>query len=78
MQRLLAPTPSLPPVQAPTLGIWSTGDQYLLESGMVRSEDYVTGSWRYERMEGASHWIPLDQPERLNTLLLEFLPARSA
>jgi hypothetical protein len=29
-------------------------------------------------MEGASHWIPLDQPERLNKFLLEFLPTRSA
>jgi pimeloyl-ACP methyl ester carboxylesterase len=45
---------------------------------MVRSADYVGGPWRYERMEGASHWIPLDQSERLNGLLLEFLPARGA
>jgi hypothetical protein len=29
-------------------------------------------------MEGANHWIPLDQPERLKRLLLEFLPTRSA
>lgn len=77
VQRLLAPAPELPPVQAPTLGVWSTGDQYLPEYRMVRSADYVTGPWRYERMEGASHWIPLDQPERLNSLLLEFLPARN-
>jgi pimeloyl-ACP methyl ester carboxylesterase len=77
VQRLLAPAPELPPVQAPALGVWSTGDQYLPEYRMVRSADYVTGPWRYERMEGASHWIPLDQPERLNSLLLEFLPARN-
>jgi pimeloyl-ACP methyl ester carboxylesterase len=73
-QRLLASAPKLPSVQAPTLGIWSTGDQYLPEHRMVRSADYGTGLWRYERLEGASHWIPLDQPERLNELLLEFLP----
>ncbi len=77
-QRLLAPAPKLPPVQAPTLGLWSTGDQYLPEYRMLRSADYVTGPWRYERMEEASHWIPLDQPERLNGLLLEFLPTGSA
>jgi pimeloyl-ACP methyl ester carboxylesterase len=29
-------------------------------------------------MQEASHWILLDQPERLNRLLLEFLPTRSA
>ncbi len=78
VQRLMAPAPKLPPVQAPTLGIWGTGDQYLPEYRMVRSEDYVSGPWRYERMEEASHWIPLDQPEDLNSLLLEFLPTRSA
>jgi pimeloyl-ACP methyl ester carboxylesterase len=63
----------LPPVQAQTLGIWSTGDDYLNEEPMLRSKDMVTGGWRYERFEDASHWIPLDQPERLNKLLLEFL-----
>lgn len=73
---LLAPAPKLPPVQAPTLGIWSSGDQYLLEDRMVRSGEYVTGSWRYERIEAASHWVPLDQPDRLNALLLEFLPTQ--
>lgn len=72
--RLLAPVPRLPPVQAPTLGIWGAGDQFLSEARMVRSAEHVTGSWRYERIEDAGHWIPLDQPERLNRLLLEFFP----
>ena len=63
----------LPPVAAPTLGIWSTGDRYLLEDGMVRSAEHVTGPWRYERIEGASHWLQLDAPERVNELLVEFL-----
>jgi pimeloyl-ACP methyl ester carboxylesterase len=63
----------LPAVAAPTLGIWSTGDNYLLEDGMVRSAEHVTGPWRYERVEGASHWLQLDASERVNELLLEFL-----
>ena len=33
----------------------------------------VAGPWRYVRIENSSHWIPLDQPDRLNALLLEFL-----
>jgi pimeloyl-ACP methyl ester carboxylesterase len=68
----LDPRP-LPPVAAPTLGIWSTGDNYLLEEGMQRSGEHVTGPWRYERVEGASHWLQLDAPERVNELLLDFL-----
>jgi hypothetical protein len=50
----------LPPVAVPTLGMWSTGDEYLTEAAMVRSADHVAGPWRYERIEGATHWIPLD------------------
>ena len=65
--------PGLQPVQAPTLGIWSTGDEYLTEQSMIRSADHVQGPWRYVRFADASHWIPLDQPDRLNALLLEFL-----
>jgi pimeloyl-ACP methyl ester carboxylesterase len=35
----------------------------------------VSGPWRYERIEGASHWLQLDEPERTNELLLEFFGA---
>ena len=64
--------PQVPMIKADTLGIWSTGDLYLTEEAMTRSEQRVQGRWRYERFEG-SHWIPLDQPDRLNRLLVEFL-----
>jgi hypothetical protein len=45
----------MPAVTAPTLGIWSTRDNYLTEHRMIRSGEHVTGPWRYERIEGASH-----------------------
>jgi pimeloyl-ACP methyl ester carboxylesterase len=66
-------TPALPPVAAPTLGIWSTGDHYLDGERMKSSAGFVQGSWRYEEIPGASHWVPLDAPDRLNDLLLDFL-----
>jgi pimeloyl-ACP methyl ester carboxylesterase len=72
-ERLLS-TRELPPIQAPTLGIWSTGDLYLTERAMIASASKVTGTWQYVRVEGASHWIPLDEPDLLNRVLLEFLP----
>ena len=62
----------LPMVKANTLGVWSTGDLYLTEEAMTRSEQRVQGTWRYERF-AESHWVPLDQPDRLNQLLLDFL-----
>jgi len=69
----LQPRPPLPPVAAPTMGLWSSGDNYLPEHRMVRSEEHVTGPWRYERVEDASHWLQLDAPDRVNELLLDFL-----
>jgi hypothetical protein len=63
----------LPPVEAPTLGIWSSNDHYLHGERMKMSGRFVKGLWRYEQIEDASHWIPLDAPDRLNQLLIEWL-----
>ncbi len=71
----LAPPAGFPPVQAPTLGLWSSGDNHLIEEGMTRSGAHVAGLWRYARIDGAGHWIPVDAPDRLNNLLLGFLTA---
>jgi pimeloyl-ACP methyl ester carboxylesterase len=72
--RMPGPSPPLPPVAAPTLGIWSTGDHYLDGERMRSSAGFVQGPWRYEEIPGASHWVPVDAPERLNDLLLDWLP----
>jgi pimeloyl-ACP methyl ester carboxylesterase len=72
-ERELAPPRPFPAVPAPTLGLWSTGDDYLLEGPVRASGEHVTGGWRYERIDDASHWLQLDRPDRVNELLLEFL-----
>jgi pimeloyl-ACP methyl ester carboxylesterase len=71
--RMPGPRPKLPPVTAPTLGIWSTGDHYLDGERVKNSAACVQGPWRYEEIPGASHWVPLDTPGRLNELLLDWL-----
>ena len=71
--RELGDSPRVPNVAAPTLGIWSSGDNYLTEEPVVHSAQYVDGPWRYERIENASHWLQLDQPDRVNELLVDFL-----
>jgi pimeloyl-ACP methyl ester carboxylesterase len=71
--RELEQGPPLPAVAAPTLGLWSSGDNFLTERRMIRSADHVSGPWRYERIEGASHWLQLDKPDEVNALLVEFL-----
>jgi pimeloyl-ACP methyl ester carboxylesterase len=71
------PGPPLPPVTCPVLGVWSDGDIACGEPQMLASEKHVTGPWRYHRIAGAGHWIPLDAPEELNEVLLDHLgPAR--
>ena len=64
-----------PPIQVPTMGIWSENDHFLDGARMRASAAFVAAEWRYEQLAEASHWIPLDQPERLNELLLGWLPA---
>ena len=68
------PPVALPPVQAPTMGVWSTGDSALTEIQMTDSAENVAGPWRYERLDGPGHWMQLDAPDQVNALLLDFLP----
>jgi pimeloyl-ACP methyl ester carboxylesterase len=72
-ERELEERPPVPAVAASTLGLWSSGDNYLTEDRMVMSAEHVAGPWRYERIEGASHWLQLERPEQINALLIEFL-----
>jgi pimeloyl-ACP methyl ester carboxylesterase len=68
------PPPQIPPVQVPTMGLWSTGDPALTEVQMTDSAANVTGPWRYERLDGPGHWMQLEEPGQVNRLLLDFLP----
>jgi len=61
------------PVACPVMGVWSTGDTFLTERQMTRSADVVTGPWRYERIDGAGHWVPIQAAGRLSELLVDFL-----
>ena len=76
--RMPGQRPALPPVTAPALGIWSDGDRYLDGARMRASGDLVKGPWRYAEIKGATHWIPLDAPEELNGLLLDWLTSLGA
>ena len=66
---------SFPRVSVPVMGLWSTGDFALTEGQMKRSDQFLDGPWRYERVPDSSHWMPLDQPQRVNELLLQWFSA---
>jgi pimeloyl-ACP methyl ester carboxylesterase len=74
-ERFLQSDLKLPPVQAPTMGVWSSGDFALTEAQMTSSARNVAGPWRYERIDGAGHWMQLDAPGEVNRLLIDFLTA---
>lgn len=67
------PRPPRRPVTCPVMGVWSSGDPVLVEEQMTGTERLVRGPWRYERLDDAGHWIPVEAPERLSDLLVDFL-----
>jgi pimeloyl-ACP methyl ester carboxylesterase len=63
---------SWPQCRVPTLGIWSSGDHCLAEDQMVKSSRRMAAPWRYERIDGAAHWLPLEQPARIADLAIDW------
>ncbi|MGN9840012.1 alpha/beta fold hydrolase [Nonomuraea sp. H19] len=72
-EMLLSRPADIPPIPVPTMGVWSSGDRYLTEQSMTGTAEHVTASWRYERLDGIGHWMPLEAPQAVNELLLDFL-----
>jgi pimeloyl-ACP methyl ester carboxylesterase len=56
----------------PTLGVWSEHDHFLAEDQMKLSAQQVTAPWRYERIAGAGHWLPLEAPQQVAALACEW------
>jgi pimeloyl-ACP methyl ester carboxylesterase len=72
-EALVGPRLELPPVEAPAMGIWSSGDFALLESQMSDSGEFCANGFRYERIEGAGHWVQLEAADEVSRLLVDFL-----
>jgi len=62
-------------VHVPVMGVWSSGDLALGEAQMRDSSAYVAQRFRFERIEGADHWLQVTAAERVNALLLDFFAA---
>ena len=60
-------------VVVPTLFVWSTDDQAIGRRAAEACGKFVSGPYRFEVLEGVSHWIPETAPDDLNRLLLEHL-----
>ena len=63
----------LGPITTPTMFVWSTADVALGREGAEATVDHVEGPYRFEVLEGVSHWIPEEAADELNRLLLDHL-----
>ncbi|MFF3243746.1 alpha/beta fold hydrolase [Streptomyces sp. NPDC002870] len=71
--RALDSSRSLEPVTVPTLYVWSTEDTAVGATAALDTQHRVTGPYRFEVLEGVSHWVPDEVPATMSTLLLEHL-----
>lgn len=63
------------PITAPTLFVWSNGDDYLRREAAEATASHVEGQYCFVELDGVSHWIPETAPEEFSRHLLEHLGA---
>ncbi|EYC33257.1 hypothetical protein Y032_0002g689 [Ancylostoma ceylanicum] len=56
----------------PTLIVWGDQDQFLVKEGAEMSLKYCQNA-HLKFVEGASHWVMQDEPQKVNELIEEFL-----
>jgi len=60
-------------VAVPVVGVWSSGDRFLVERQMQQSAQYCDRGWRYVRLDRCNHWLQLTAAGEVNRLLLHQL-----
>jgi pimeloyl-ACP methyl ester carboxylesterase len=62
-------------IRVPTLYVWSTKDVALVRAPAEGTARYVEADYRFEVLDGISHWIPEEAPDQVAALLLDHLAA---
>lgn len=65
----------LGPITQPTLFVWSTDDIAIGRTAAEGTAACVDGPYRFEVLDGVSHWIPEVAAHELSALLVEHLTA---
>ena len=60
-------------IRVPTLYVYGTGDLALGPRAAELTARYVTGPYRFEVLEGASHWIPEEHADLMTPILVQHL-----
>lgn len=74
----VADAEGLGPITTPTLYVWSTDDLALGREAAEATAQCVEGPYRFAVIEGVSHWIAEQAPDRLNRLLLDHISSFGA
>jgi pimeloyl-ACP methyl ester carboxylesterase len=61
---------ALPDVRVPTTFVWSTDDLAIGRAGADACGDHVDADYRYEVLDGVTHWIPEQEPARAAAAIL--------
>lgn len=72
MVRYLQALPRKPRVKGPVLIIWGRRDQFLLPQGAEASLE-ICDNGRLEFIPEASHWVQHEAPEKVNSLVINFI-----
>ena len=64
-------------VTVPAMYVYATDDQFLGRKAADLTADYVAAPYRYEVLEGRTHWLPEEAPEDVARLLVEHTRAHS-
>jgi pimeloyl-ACP methyl ester carboxylesterase len=62
-------------VAVPTLYIWGSEDRALGREAALLTSGFVDGPYRFEMLDGASHWLPEEASDRIIPMLLDHLAA---
>jgi pimeloyl-ACP methyl ester carboxylesterase len=69
----LAAGPAVGDITVSTLYVWSTGDTALGRRAAELTSEHVSSGYRFEELEGISHWIPEEVPEVVATLIVDHI-----
>lgn len=61
------------PIPIPVLQLQGTEDGCVLADATEGSGDYVTGSYTYELVEGAGHFLTEEAPDRISAAIVDWL-----
>ncbi|MFW5418518.1 alpha/beta hydrolase [Nocardiopsis sp. CNT-189] len=62
-----------PVIEVPVLYLWGEGDLAFTAAAAESTGEWVSGEYEYVRLDGASHWLPEEDPERIIPPILEHL-----